>query len=228
MKIEIGESLIITWLRHVKKCHVVQNNWKISTKWNKYNVEDARDLWEKVNDVYPGVFVNTSLEKALKQGELDVLGVAFEDVANDETSCTDVTLCPVEKQQNTFKMKVYAVEIANHKGGLNYNKNSAETVMKKMIRAALSMVMYMSLYEGEIIFASPKIGDKDLEKINVLLKDIEKVFPKAMYNFKFDVISGERFKEEILKPVIDIAKDINDDNELFLRSVQLLRDTKMF
>jgi len=228
MKIEIGESLIITWLRHVKRCQVVQNNWKISTKWNNYNVEDTKVLWERVAEVYPRVFVNTTLEKALKQGELDVLGVAFEDATNDDALYTDETFCPIKKKQNTFKMKVYAVEIANHKDGLNYNKNSAETVMKKMIRAALSMVMYMSLFEGEIIFVSPKIGDKDLEKINVLLKDIEKVFPKAMYNFKFVVVSGERFKEEILKPVIDIAEDINDDNELFLRSVQLLRDTKMF
>lgn len=224
MKIEIGESLIITWLRHVKKCHIVQNNWKISTKWNKYNVEDVNVLWKRVVDVYPGVFVNTTLEKALKQGELDVLGVAFE-ATNDDAL---YTYCPIKKQQDTYKMKLYAVEIANHKGGLNYNKKSAETVMKKMIRAALSMVMYMSLYEGDIIFVSPKIGKKDLEKINVLLKDIEEVFPKAMYNFKFDVVSGERFKKEILEPVIDIAKDINDDNELFLRSVQLLRDTKMF
>ena len=32
MKIEMGESLLYSWLRHVKECQIVQTNWKVSTK----------------------------------------------------------------------------------------------------------------------------------------------------------------------------------------------------
>ena len=35
MKIEIGESLALSYLKHVKKCVLYQNNWKISSKWAK-------------------------------------------------------------------------------------------------------------------------------------------------------------------------------------------------
>ena len=28
MKIEMGESLFYSWLRHVKDCQIVQTNWK--------------------------------------------------------------------------------------------------------------------------------------------------------------------------------------------------------
>lgn len=35
MKIEIGESLILSWLKHVNNCQIVQLNWKPSTiAWN--------------------------------------------------------------------------------------------------------------------------------------------------------------------------------------------------
>jgi hypothetical protein len=38
MKIEMGESLILSWLKHVKNCQIVQINWKPFTKaWNTYN-----------------------------------------------------------------------------------------------------------------------------------------------------------------------------------------------
>ena len=33
MKIEMGESLFYSWLRHVKECQIVQTNWKTSSQW---------------------------------------------------------------------------------------------------------------------------------------------------------------------------------------------------
>ena len=33
MKIEIGESLIFSWLRHVMGCPIAQTNWKPSPTW---------------------------------------------------------------------------------------------------------------------------------------------------------------------------------------------------
>ena len=39
MKIEMGESLFYSWLRHVKECQVVQTNWKPSPSWSLYDEE---------------------------------------------------------------------------------------------------------------------------------------------------------------------------------------------
>ena len=43
MKIEMGESLFYSWLRHVKECQIVQTNWKPSSQWLAQN-KDAENL----------------------------------------------------------------------------------------------------------------------------------------------------------------------------------------
>lgn len=40
MKIEIGESLFYSWLRHVKECQLVQMNWKASPEWQLQHEEE--------------------------------------------------------------------------------------------------------------------------------------------------------------------------------------------
>lgn len=42
MKIEMGESLFYSWLRHVKECQVVQMNWKPSPSWQLQNEEELK------------------------------------------------------------------------------------------------------------------------------------------------------------------------------------------
>jgi len=39
MKIEMGESLFYSWLRHAKECQIVQTNWTTSGKWELYHEE---------------------------------------------------------------------------------------------------------------------------------------------------------------------------------------------
>jgi len=36
MKIEIGESIVYSWLKHIKKCKIIQLNWKVSINWEKW------------------------------------------------------------------------------------------------------------------------------------------------------------------------------------------------
>jgi len=51
MKIEIGESLFYSWLRHVKECQVVQLNWKSSLSWPLQNEDKLKDLM-KITDTH--------------------------------------------------------------------------------------------------------------------------------------------------------------------------------
>ncbi|GAA0761868.1 hypothetical protein GCM10008907_30320 [Clostridium sartagoforme] len=34
MKIEMGESLILSWLKHIKNCQLIQLNWTVSPEWS--------------------------------------------------------------------------------------------------------------------------------------------------------------------------------------------------
>ena len=44
MKIEMGESLFYSWLRHVKECHLVQMNWKVSSQWDLLHEQELEKL----------------------------------------------------------------------------------------------------------------------------------------------------------------------------------------
>ncbi|MEQ8198357.1 MAG: hypothetical protein ABRQ27_10170 [Clostridiaceae bacterium] len=52
MKIEIGESLLLSWLKHIKECRVVQTNWKASSKWELKNKEKLEQLMKISNEVF--------------------------------------------------------------------------------------------------------------------------------------------------------------------------------
>ena len=53
MKIEMGESLFYSWLRHVKECQLVQTNWKVSPKWTLRHEEELERLMKLVDMAIP-------------------------------------------------------------------------------------------------------------------------------------------------------------------------------
>ena len=44
MKIEMGESLFYSWLRHVKECQIVQTNWTTSPQWTLRHEDELIDI----------------------------------------------------------------------------------------------------------------------------------------------------------------------------------------
>ena len=51
MKIEIGESLALSYLKHVKKCVFYQTNWKSSSQWAKTENDMAEDIFHKIKHI---------------------------------------------------------------------------------------------------------------------------------------------------------------------------------
>jgi hypothetical protein len=143
MKIEIGESLLSSWLRHIKECQLVQTNWKASGKWELKNKEKLEKLMEtsqvlfdeKYNyNIYKGT---QSIDQLIRQAEIDVLGINF------------------EEEQIT----IYAIDVAFHEFGLNYGsrEETVTRVIKKCLRTAMCLYGYFGINTGSIVFASPKI-----------------------------------------------------------------------
>lgn len=52
MKIEMGESLFYSWLRHVKECQIVQTNWKVSSQWQLSDGDALEELMAFVDRHY--------------------------------------------------------------------------------------------------------------------------------------------------------------------------------
>lgn len=212
MKIEIGESLALSYLKHVKRCVIYQTNWKVSSHWTINNKEKLDTIFEKVRreEAFSGIFKKSELDQFLKQAEIDAIGI-------DQTG------------------KIYAIDIAYHEGGLRYGstEEAKARIMKKFVRSYLAVLRYFSSsFSGpspeeercEIIFASPKVvGERD-ESIREYFNELKALLGAELKGDKvvLKYISNDEFKEQILDPTIEAGEEDADTNELFLRSYKLL------
>lgn len=209
MKIEMGESLFYSWLRHVKECQIVQTNWKASPQWQLSNAGELETLMELVDKHYSGKYgyevfkQNTSLSQLIQQGECDVLGIS------------------IQPDATTY----YAVDVAFHEGGLNYG-NRTTTVMKvleKCARTAFCLYGYLSTKEAEVIFASPKITPAVLSDLQPCIAEMNTIFANKGYGFTFRLIANDDYNDLVLKPILLMSDGVADTSELFLRSYQMYK-----
>lgn len=208
MKIEIGESLVYTWLRHVKQCQMVQMNWTPSDLWTLKHQSELEQIMKAVDLLFPNYAIfghktTMPLEQFIAHAEIDVMGSL--DLGN----------------------AIFAVDVAFHENGLGYGgtAENAARVLKKCLRAAMCIYGYFDKKDAEVIFVSPKIHKKDWPIIEQNVRDLELELNNMGYGFVFKVICDQStpdFQSEILDPVLGVINSIADTNELFVRSVQLL------
>lgn len=206
MKIEVEESLLYSWLRHVKGCQIVQLNWKVSPKWDLKNEDKLIEIMEKTNLYFEEkynyrIYKNNSLNQLLSQAEVDVLGISM----NSEGS------------------QIYAVDVAFHETGLNYGskEKTITRIIKKCVRTAMCIHGYLYANTAEIIFASPKINPSIITELIAKLDELNSLISKSGLNFPIRVIANENFSEKMLEPILLSSGGISDTSELFLRSYQM-------
>jgi hypothetical protein len=201
MKIEIGESLIYSWLRHCYNCQICQTNWKTSQKWNvdEDDWSECQILMDESSTIFGNVFKQTkNIKQLMKQCEIDVLGI------------------------NTFNSSVFAVDIAYHSGGLGY-KNSIDVVTKKILRTVFALKLYFpKIGAYNIYFISPIVNKKLNDILHIRVEEIISFLQKNDINFNVELLSNDKFKIDILSPIMKISNEIADMSELFLRSHQLI------
>ena len=208
MKLEMGESLVYSWLRHVKDCRVVQTNWKPSPMWETEDktVVEAEALMGKIDAFFREkyeyeIFKKNSFEQLLKQAECDAMGIAFLEDG----------------------MKCYAVEVAFHTKGLNYGSKQDTTikVLEKLARAALCLRVFFRAEQGEVVFASPKVMPAVLEMVLPAIEDLKRLFSECGIGYDVRLTANEDFRVNIAQPVMVAADEVSDTSELFMRSHQL-------
>jgi hypothetical protein len=152
------------------------------------------------------IFKQGEFAQFVLQAEIDVLGVRF---PHDPTTAQAI-----------------AVDSAFHDGGLNYG-SADETVgwvLKKLLRAALAVEGYLNVREATMVFATPKAAEPIRAAIERHLADLEAALAdraSAGPHLRFRLIANKDFADEIVQPV-DMAGDVADTSELFLRAQQLM------
>lgn len=211
MKTEMGESLVYSWLRHVKLCQLAQTNWKTSPNWKCDHIERLEEFMKlaikSFEDKYGNnVFKGTNLlSQLLKQGEIDAVGTRF-------------------NADGTFH--VIAVDVAFHAGGLLYGRTKEDTALaiaRKCLRSAMCLAGYFPhATSGEIIFASPKVTPATLQGMIPAIELANQIIAQFLPNLQARMIVNSAFCDEILLPVLELGDTVADTSELFLRSYQML------
>ena len=209
MKIEMGESLFYSWLRHVKECQIVQTNWKVSSQWNLKHESELQEIldyqtnhFEKLRG-YKIFKHNSSLSQIIQQAECDAVGIAIQD-------------------EGPY---YYAVDVAFHEAGLCYGSKD-ETVMKviaKCVRTAICLYGYFDTKCADVIFASPKINPAIMQVLTPCLDEINNTFIDLGFNFHFRLIANAEFNSSVLQPILMASNGIADTSELFVRSYQMYK-----
>jgi hypothetical protein len=204
MKVEIGESLVRTWVRHCRGCQLAELNWKPSPIWpgeitaehEQWYREGAAEFSEKV------LKKTSSLSQFLDQAEVDVLGVQFVQGA---------------------ARKVIAADIAFHTNGLQYGPKdeTAARIVKKLFRTALTMDIHFPGIPAEILFLSPKVNNATIPGVEEAARMMDSFFRGRRDGFLFQAIINQGFKNIVLDDVTPLQKQVADTSELYLRAVQL-------
>lgn len=216
MKIDIAESLLASWLRHEKKCQLVQTNWK-APSWQipETKAEVLMDVFSKIikhfNDTHNiKIFKNIDqISSLFKQMECDTVGAKWND---DET------------------VSLHIGDIAYHAKGLYYSdvtktRSCEFKVVAKILVSILAVYAYWNVKKVEVFFVSPKVQKK---RENKILEIIDKLnVSESLKGLKFDEIKvyiafNDKFKQEISRPIHELVnRGYTNTNELYLRSVQL-------
>ena len=206
MKIEVCESLTYSWFKHVKGCSVVQTNWSTSPCWKlEYGRFDGvcQEIQNFFKDKYGyTVFKGASTVQFIRQGEIDAVGIKIQD-------------------NQTY---IYAADSAFHENGLNYGSadETVSRVLKKYFRTAVTLKAVYGEAVGEIAFISPKINKNILEPLETAIGELQDILFKNGFEFTLELYANDSFTKEVVLPVVEVAKQVSDDNELFLRSFQLV------
>ena len=203
MKVEIGESLGYSFLRHVKQCWLVQTNWKASERWPKrLNDDKLQQEFEAIQNElkstgngFAGTFKGTAkASQFLKQAEIDIVGVQLDGT-------------------------IHAVEVAFHEDGLHYSGNTGNNVLKKMLRTMLILQAYHpSETKRHIYFASPEVGTRVQRDLENAFAWLVKKYPGVCWH----LVTKDDFVSEVLVRTLKKAKEEADTSELFMRSAKLL------
>lgn len=200
MKIEIAESLALSYLKHVHQCVFYQTNWKASSQWERFNEEEVEVLFENIkNDPeFSGVCKQTSnCSQFLRQAEIDAIGL--------DMSGT-----------------VYAIDTAFHEYGLRYGATpdeAAERIVKKLLRTYLIVRTYFPDKTCKIMFASPKVSPGLDQIIGQRLNELKRIVENDSVEFVY--LSNATFKAELIDKTLEYSSEDSDTAELFLRSIRL-------
>ena len=242
MKIEICEQMVQSWLQNYKQCEIVQTNWKVSPlRLRSITDADIVELEAFMKEFNKQLEENLKTEtKVALQAEVTE-GIEEITSANSEKSNKNIKLnifkkstarqfvrqCEIDvvgcKLDDGITERIYLVDTAFHKTGLGYHDPVA-TVVKKIVRAlVVSVLIFGESVPVTVAFVSPKCGLTLQPEIEKVVDGLRKILAahSRYANIEIELYFNDKFTTDIYLPLIDEINELNDDNDLFMRAMNL-------
>lgn len=205
MKIEIGEFLILSWLRHVRGCVVTQMNWSPSPAWTIARERELRATFEAVrrfsdDAIGRSSFAQIDFEAFVRHANIDVLGLRLD--------------------HHVGGIEAIAVDSAINDTELPHG-SAEETIVRliqRMTRAGFALAAYLEPRQTNVVFATPWLAIPVRQEVQRHLSLLESRLAEqrnhAVSRLRFRVIADGDFADEIVQPVLEHVDAVADTSGL--------------
>ena len=216
---EFGELIVKSYLKNIKKCEMVETNWKLLKEYKKDIIQNqnVKNLIEIVKENFRGI--------DLKNNEGDIIAFDNSDILKND-SCekfiSNRLLNQVEFDVVGYsKEEGYLLnEVAMHTGGLNYGSkiDNVEHVKTKILKMIVVFMGYFKGKKGEINFWAVKSAiEEEQKKIDEFIEALNSTLEKSeMSNIKVKMITDDEFCEIYEKVKKSVDKRSANEFERFL------------
>ena len=209
----VAEEMCASWLRHVKKCAVVQLNFRVSKLWHEIDggepLEMCNALRKRLEKHYG--FKLFGIKKRIKDRDLkQIFNSAELDVVGFDFGMEELLIC----------------EVADHRRGCDYGGKdlTIRKVAEKVVRAVAVARTYTSVEHITVYVVATMISKPMHKSIQVLIDRINDYY-ETCADDKCQVqiipILGHEVVPLLLNDLLTVAEDANID-DLFVRSLGLV------
>ncbi|CAI3642799.1 Conserved hypothetical protein [Clostridium neonatale] len=201
----LKESLVFSYLKHIKKCKIIQTNWVPKTKdWDE-EYDKAKELIRISKNYFKNkyrinIFKNISLDDDIIKlyNNIDAFGITFN---KDYTQDIYGVMCELNE---------------------SYNEVNIENVLEKIFIISTYLVSYFNRINGNIIIMCSKLNDKNIREIGTYYFDIKEIFRQVNLSFEVSILINEKFQEEVISKLEKVCLDIDEtEEEIYLKSLKL-------
>lgn len=201
----LKESLIFSYLKHIKKCKIIQTNWVPKTKdWNEdYYI--AHELFRISKNYFKNkyrvsIFDDIVFDKDKVIAPIDAFGISF---------------------NRDYTQNIYAVIFELNEEDKKIN---IKDILEKIFIVAIYFASYFNKINGNIMLMYPHLDYETIKEIGIYYSDIKEIFRQVSLSFEVNILINEEFQEKVVKKLEKECFNIDEDEEeVYLKSLKLQR-----
>ena len=182
---DFEESLVFSYLRRIKKCKIIQNNWFPC-------MEEWSILSRKADDI-----MNTSKNYFKNKYRIEL----FENISafNEIDAGNKINAFGISFNED-YTEKIYGVSCNVKEHG--DDDEHIKRIIESIILTGIYIVSCFNKIEGNIIYLGANEDFNVIKKLGMYYPDIKEIFNQMKCDFNIKIYINEEFENEVLKKLM--------------------------